>query len=159
SGDNPNHPVMLPGSKSDLYTLPGSKSRSTLFTLPINRAATVTANLPTGQKHIPRVDRFNGPPNPTTTDAADLYPGNPTASQPKPLLLPGSKSPGFTANYATLDFEGKSQAPESAKAPEKKPLLLPGSKSRMFPEATAEAAKDVAEYLKAGMTMADDSRP
>ena len=46
-----------PGSVGGSSTAPNI--RSTLFTLPIERASFVSANLPTGHKHIPYVNRFN----------------------------------------------------------------------------------------------------
>lgn len=77
SGVNMANEDLYPGSP--VYRVPTTGNqfspniRSALFTLPIERASFVTANLPSGHKHIPYVTRFN---NWGTT------PGSPLANNP-----------------------------------------------------------------------------
>jgi hypothetical protein len=55
--------------------------RSTLFTLPINRLTYVTSQLPTGNKNIPYVDRFNNVGNATLQNGT---------AQGQPAFIPGA---------------------------------------------------------------------
>jgi hypothetical protein len=87
SGMNMANEDLYPGSPS--YKNPsqfGGTSaspniRSTLFTLPINRLTYVTSQLPTGNKNIPYVDRFNNWGN------ASLQNGT---AQGQPAFIPGA---------------------------------------------------------------------
>lgn len=92
SGANMANEDLYPGSPyyKNPAAIPGGTStspniRSTLFTLPIKRATFVTANLPTGNVHIPYVNRFNNWGNTaldTDGNAANGYQFVQTAADP-----------------------------------------------------------------------------
>jgi len=99
--------------------------RSSLFTLPINRASYVTANLPTGDKHIPYVNRFNNTGNPALQNG--VTGGLPSFTTADQMLSRGDFSAlvahyrlrgadgyhlldGGVVNYSQTDFENDAKA-------------------------------------------------
>jgi len=93
SGANMANEDLYPGSsfyKNPSQVAGGTSSapniRTALFVLPIERASYVTANLPSGHKHIPFVNRFNNFNNPALKNAGNQFVPGATAGTANQML-------------------------------------------------------------------------
>jgi len=79
--------------------------RSALFTLPIERASFVTANLPSGHKHIPYVNRFNNFGNAALQNSGNQFVPGATPNTANQMLSRGDFS-ALVAHYRARGANG-----------------------------------------------------